>query len=180
MRRACAGMTLLELLVVMGLLAVLMSLAAPAVANMVNRYRHESIVRSVWMDLALARSEAIRQGSLVAMCASRGDGTCASEAHWSVGRMLFVDKNANGHREDHEQVIARREAVPAGWRLAGNSPVKRYVAYHPSGRTVQAGGALQMGTLTICGRNPDQMAHQIVINAAGRPRLKRSDGSVCS
>lgn len=175
-----AGMTLVELLFVLAVMTVLASLAVPAVQNLVDRSRHETIVQSVLVDLALVRSEALRQGKLVVMCASRGDGSCDASSEWKLGRMLFVDLNGNGWREGLEPVIAIREGMPNGWSIAGNGPIKRYVAYHPSGRTVQSSGAMQMGTLTICGRKPDEMSHQIIINGAGRPRLKRAGATVCS
>lgn len=58
MRRALLiGLTLVELLVVLAVLGVLLAVAAPSFADMLNRRRVEAIANELSTDLAYARSE---------------------------------------------------------------------------------------------------------------------------
>ena len=60
MQSKCAGFTLIELLVVVALAATLLSLAVPALGNMVNTIRLTTAVNALFSCLLLARSEAIK------------------------------------------------------------------------------------------------------------------------
>lgn len=172
------GVSLAEVLVVLAVMAVLATLALPWMAGWVDGSRREAILHAFMTDLALTRSEAIRRGQMIAMCPSVDGTACDAQAEWVQGRLLFEDANGNGIRDATERVIRFSEASAAGWALVGNTPVRRYVAYHPSGRTRQVGGALQMGTFSLC-KAAAGGGRQIVISASGRPRIQKANASVC-
>ena len=59
------GFTLIELMVVIAIGAILLKLAAPAFSNMLAKKRVEGVASELGTDLQFARSEAVRQNSIV-------------------------------------------------------------------------------------------------------------------
>lgn len=172
------GFTLLEALVVLALLAVLLSLAAPSLQALRQKHQMQSQAEQLQSSLMLARTEALRRQQRVTLCvraAAAGAGPdCATAGTWAQGWVVFVDGNDNGRREATEAVLQVQEAIPGFLTLQGNATVDRYISYGPQGRSQSTTGAFQAGTLTLCGAG---QAHvwRVVINAVGKPRLEKVD-----
>lgn len=169
-----SGFTLIEALVALAIVAVLSALAVPSLASFGERMNLGTFTDDVLAHLHLARGEAIKRRGRVALCKSADGETCAGAGGWEQGWIVFHDADNNGMRTDGELVVERMGALPAGWRLTGNSSLARYISYHPSGTTRYVSGAFQAGTLTLC-RQSAWPTHgvQIVLNAAGRPRTNK-------
>ena len=172
------GFTLLEVLVVLALLAVLLSLAAPSFIGLRQKHQMQSQAEQLQASLLLARSEALRRQQRVTLCvreSSPGEGPhCASAGTWAQGWVVFVDGNDNGRREASEAVLQLHQALPGFLTLQGNATVDSYISYGPQGRSQSTSGAFQAGTLTLCGAG---QAHvwRVVINAVGKPRLEKAE-----
>jgi type IV fimbrial biogenesis protein FimT len=172
------GFTLLEALVVLALLAVLLSLAAPSLQGLRHKHQMQSQAEQLQSSLMLARTEALRRQQRVTLCvresAAGGGPDCATAGTWAQGWVVFVDGNDNGRREAAEAVLQLQEALPGFLTLQGNATVDRYISYGPQGRSQSTTGAFQAGTLTLCGEG---QAHvwRVVINAVGKPRLEKAD-----
>jgi type IV fimbrial biogenesis protein FimT len=179
------GFTLLEALVVLALLAVLLSLAAPSLQGLRQKHQMQSQAEQLQASLLLARSEALRRQQRVTLCArasaAHAGPECATVGTWAQGWVVFVDGNDSGRREPAETVLQLHEALPGFLTLQGNNTVDRYISYGPQGRSQSTTGAFQAGTLTLCGAG---QAHvwRVVINAVGKPRLEkaeRQEGANC-
>ncbi len=179
------GFTLLEALVVLALLAVLLSLAAPSLQSLRHKHQMQSHAEQLQSSLLLARSEALRRQQRVTLCvrasATHAGPECATAGTWAQGWVVFVDGNDSGHRELAETVLQVQEALPEFLTLQGNATVDRYISYGPQGRSQSTTGAFQAGALTLCGAG---QAHvwRLVINAVGKPRLEkaeRQEGANC-
>ncbi len=179
------GFTLLEALVVLALLAVLLSLAAPSLQGLRQKHHMQSQAEQLQASLLLARTEALRRQRRVTLCVRASSAhavdECATAGTWAQGWMVFVDGNDSGRREASETVLQLQEALPGFLTLQGNATVDRYISYGPQGRSQSTTGAFQAGTLTLCGAG---QAHvwRVVINAVGKPRLEkaeRQEGANC-
>lgn len=82
--RASRGFTLIELMVAVGLLAVVAALAAPAMGDFIVRQRVASQAGDLALSMALARSEAIKNGRSMAVI-PRSAGVAGWSDGWCVG-----------------------------------------------------------------------------------------------
>jgi type IV fimbrial biogenesis protein FimT len=75
-RRRARGLTLIEILVALALLAVLASLAVPSFGGMLTRHRLKAAADDLAMDLAELRFEATRRGVALHLQATPGADWC--------------------------------------------------------------------------------------------------------
>jgi len=179
-RSASAGFTLIELMVVVALVALLLSLAAPAFKGVINSMRLTTAVNALFTSLLLARSEAIKRNGRAVVCKTVSGEACVTTGGWQQGWIVFHDANNNAWRDVGEPIVSHQQATAGSILLTGNSPLVSYVSYTPMGQTAYASGAFQAGTLTVCVASASsQEARQIIISSSGRPRTVRTTVARC-
>ncbi|KXU89454.1 type II secretion system protein GspH [Caballeronia megalochromosomata] len=100
-RASNQGFTLVELCVVLAVMAVLATFAAPSFVAWQMRDQVDARSRALFSSLSLARAESVRRGARVTLCridASRhclaaGRSCEAGITDWSCGWGLFVDRD---------------------------------------------------------------------------------------
>lgn len=179
-RADSGGVTLIELLVLLAIVAVLQTLAAPAISGMSDSLRLTAGINSFLSSIHLARSEAIKRNARVVLCKSATGDACASTGGWEQGWIVFHDADNNATLNAGEIILWREQALLHPIRLAGNSQVASYVSYTPTGTTSLTSGAFQAGTLTLCRQSASPaQARTIVISNSGRPRTSRVTVNQC-
>jgi type IV fimbrial biogenesis protein FimT len=168
------GFTLTEMLVAMALAVTLTSLAAPSVAEFMASMQLSSASSNLLASLHLARYEAIKRNGRVVLCKTSDGTRCADSGGWEQGWMVFHDVNNNSLREETEPIIQHQIALSGSLRMTGNTPVSRYISYGSMGGAQLVSGAFQAGTLTVCRVLASGDARQIIVNAAGRPRMQKT------
>ena len=180
MQRKQRGFNLVEAMVCLAVFGILVGASAPDLADMIHAQRLAGVSNDVLRQLQLARSEAIRRNARVALCKSADGVSCSEQGGWEQGWILFQDDNNSGTREDTEARLQHVLPVPPGYRLGANGPLARYVSYGSMGETRTTSNAFQAGTFTVCRISAEQATgHQVVINAAGRPRLQKVQLADC-
>ncbi len=175
------GYTLVELLTGIGISAGAMTLALPAVNDLVSSMRIQTGAQALSNSLALARSEAVKRNGRVVMCKSLQGSRCERAGGWEQGWIIFQDTNNNAHLDEGEDILHREAGMATALIMRGNTPVSHYVSYTPYGRTRQISGAFQAGTFTVCGNAGGGVkARQVVINSVGRARVAQAEASVCT
>jgi type IV fimbrial biogenesis protein FimT len=99
------GFTLVEMMVVIGIVAILMSIGVPSYKYISNSYRMAGEINGLLGDAQFARSEAIKEGQQVILCTSTDGQTCAGVTTWQVGWIVCVDLNANNTCDAGEPVL---------------------------------------------------------------------------
>jgi len=157
------GFTLIELMITLVLAAILLTLAVPSFRQTIQNNRITTQVNEMVTAFNLARTEAIRQGSPVSVCASADQATCSGANNWATGWIVFTDTNAVGN-----PVISNLIRV---WgTLPGNPAVSEtggatFVRYQSNGTT----GVLVPFTFTHTIPDCSGMQQRsISITAAGR------------
>ncbi len=90
------GMTLLELMIVIGIAGVLSAIAVPSFQNMIKSNTVGTYRDTLASDIKMARNEAVNTQSPVTICASNDQAACGGT--WSDGWIVFVDDDASGAR----------------------------------------------------------------------------------
>lgn len=93
MKRDHIGFTLVELLITIVVLAILVAIAAPSFQTMILNMRSEAVGESLVNALQATKTEAVKRGRRVSMCAANDAGNaCAGD--WTNGWIIFVDEAA--------------------------------------------------------------------------------------
>lgn len=171
------GFSLIELLVALAILGIIMALSLPSFQDTLESANTNSQIKVLLTTLNLARSEAIKRGTEVSICASTS-GTDCSDDDWSDGWMVFVDVNGDadgdtGSVDAGDIVIRVYDSLGANSILTSSFDLFSY-----NSRGFSAVGTLQ--TLLLCptSGNADN-ARSLEIGASGRGR-RIEDGLDCS
>lgn len=174
------GFTVIEAVVTLAVLGTLVAASVSTVGELVEGLRLGTVSNDVLQHLHLARSEAIKRNTRVALCRSADGATCSTAGRWDQGWMMFQDRNNDGSRDEGEEFVQAVPPLPVGYRLSANTPLARYVSYSPFGDARMASGAFQAGTFTLCRISAEAVeGRQIIINVGGRPRSRKVQLESC-
>ncbi len=161
-------MTLIELLFVVAILGALLALALPNFSDTIEAANTNSQVKVMLTTLNLARSESIRRGVDVSICASNDGLDCDADA-WADGWIVFIDNNAdangaNGSVDGGDEIIRVFDSLGAG--SAADFSVDM-LSYNSMG--FSATGGVQNFVICPASNNTDN-ARSIEIGPSGRGR----------
>lgn len=115
MKKAQAGFTLLELMLVVTIAGLLLAFGVPAMGNFFRNARITGAANDVMGALHFARSEAIKRRVPVTLCTSADplDANPVCDASpLLTGWVAFVDPNQDGQRDAGEVVLLQHEPMP--------------------------------------------------------------------
>ncbi|MBI2771376.1 MAG: GspH/FimT family pseudopilin [Burkholderiales bacterium] len=185
--RYSEGFTLVELLVTVAILVLLVKMAAPSFANLVQSANVSSSVNTFLADLRFARSEAVRRGSMVVMCRSNspeaasptcGTGSGPGGNGWVSGWLVFVDRDNSNSYNSGDQLLRVQAAISGiDSMVEGGASSSTKFEFTPLGRQRSVGNAtqLQFGS-TI----PSERQRVVCINPAGRARIAGNGFASCT
>ena len=161
--RRARGITLVELVMTLSVVAILASAAAPAFGTLVHRGETRSARNELATALNGARLAAVSRTHDVVVCPSRDAQYCGRTVEWQHGWLVFVDADGDGERDASEEIVSLGQAQRPGVMILSSAGRMR-VKYHSDGSS--PGSNL---TLTVCDGGVDAPS-SIVINNAGRLR----------
>jgi type IV fimbrial biogenesis protein FimT len=169
------GFTLAELLVTIAVLGILMMVAVPAFDSALLNGKLTAQTNAFVSSLHLARSEAMKRNTRVALCKSTDGEECVTGGGWEQGWIVFHDASNNGVRDEGEAIIQRSNRLSSGFSLTGDASVSIYISYDASGATRLTSGDVQTGTLMLCRSSPLDVSRtrQIMVLPTGHPRVSR-------
>lgn len=127
MRYRECGFTLVELMVTLAVLAILLVVAVPNLTVFIQNSRLASQTSGLVGDLNFARSEAVKRGSPVSLCASADGASCSGALTWETGWVVFNDVNAN-NAVDAAELLRVTPALGGGNTLRAGRAVIRFGA----------------------------------------------------
>lgn len=190
--RQISGFTLIELLVVVALVAVVSTLAVPAMDELIRNTRLSSSVNDFIRATLLARSEAMKRRGIVTVCSSANsvadDPQCNVAANqWAEGWIVFSDPDGDAVVDAGEEVLLQHDALggTVAIRAANGSAFRKYVSFSRSGRPRSTTGASETGSLVFCDdrgiEGPGQglsTARGLNVSRTGRAESKRRQADI--
>jgi type IV fimbrial biogenesis protein FimT len=176
------GFTLPELMITMGVIAILLSVAVPSMSNMVKDNRLSGQLNSVMADIHLARSEAVKRDVRVILCRSVDPDisipTCSgAERNWSTGYLVFTGEDGNNtYQAGTDTLIRRGQPAQEGVKLRTTLVWNNNLEINPNG-TLNEGGT---ATMAMCDDRGKTNGRQITIPLTGIPRMYSANIASCT
>jgi type IV fimbrial biogenesis protein FimT len=187
--RRAAGLTVIELMVSVMIMAIIVGLGAPAMMDFIIQSRMTSQANELLSDLSYARSEAASRGVRVALCASTNASTATancsgSASDWPTGRIVFVDSNGDGQRDTASgstELLLKVSPTLTGsstlvLSLAGGGTAPGAFQFRPYGGMVGAGSpptALAALSFKLCSNTAGKQGRTIDVAVTGRPSVTK-------
>jgi len=174
MKKFHSGITLVEMMVTVAILAILASIAVPNYQQMIASTRMNGQASEFLAMLHYTRSEAVKRNVAVTMCKSADGATCSSGGTWAQGWIVFSDAGVLGTIDGADTVLKVHAALTGNSTIAATSGVADFISYHPNGLSTQS------GQLDLCSNLTELAGKDIILSVGtGRPSLV-NDPAPCS
>ena len=129
------GFTLIELMIAVGLTALLLSMAVPALNTFTNNARQTSAINDFVSSMHIARSTAVTTNFRVTVCASANGNSCGA-VDWDQGWIVFMDRDSDQVVDGDEVIAAASDAIE-GLSIQ-SAEFGQFLMYRPNGRVMNA------------------------------------------
>jgi len=174
------GFSLIELVITLGIAALLLSAAVPSFQDAMKSSRMIGDYNALSASLTYARSEAIKRASSVTVCARGSDESCGVD--WNEGWIVFDDAQGTAGVVDPGEIVLKRVLETSEQTVLTNmarlntgaaAPVERpYIRFGPRGTSNWRGA----GFFLFCDDRGSVNARVANISLAGDVRRGRRDG----
>ena len=153
------GLTLIELMVTLAVAIILVAVGMPLFSGIVANNRAVAQTNAMVSALNLGRSEAVRRGTPVAVCASTtplptASPACATSSPvWTNGWFVFADDDDDGVVDSGETLLRMWDALSANATVTATG--NEWVTFDNAGaadgmHTLQLGQSDATGTANRC------------------------------
>ncbi len=161
------GLTLIEQIMVLAIMAVLMSVATPSMRRLVSRNEVRTAQSDFIAALRHARETAVMSGKRTLFCPSSDGAGCDDTAHWEGGWLLGPDVN---HDDQPDNGPLRVGHGYNGKLSIHGSTGRHLVRFYPDGSA--SGSNL---TLLFC--QPSSADHVLSVVVANSGRIRGAPAS---
>ena len=166
------GMTLIDLMLTISLVAILLGEALPAFNHTLNKSKVDAASMMLKSSLQLARKTAITQNKKVTICPIENgsiQATPVCSKNWSDGYMVFIDDNEDRQLSANESLVYKNlnidDKIQLRWKAFG---VRSSMQWHHTGITNH-----QNGTFEFCYNQQPKYSRALIITKAGRIRASK-------
>jgi type IV fimbrial biogenesis protein FimT len=158
-----SGLTVIELLLALAIIAILAASGAPALANLALEARMTAQINRLVHGVHLA-NRAAHQGLVsTALCKSQDGLQCSRAARWTDGWIVFVNDDGDQPPaiDAGERVLDIGRAFQSG-AIVANRDAFIFAPFETRSTN---------GTLTFCDRRGAARARSVIVSYTGRPRV---------
>ena len=180
-----SGFTLPELMITLGVIAIVLSTAVPGIGSMIKNNALANQLNTLVTHIHYARTEAARRDVRVILCRSASaDSTtplCGGDTQiWESGYLVFADDGSNSndvYNAGTDILLARGQTATPGIRMRTNSAWNRNLQFNPDGTTNESGATAIMA---LCDSRGQPHGRVIQIAANGIPRMYADNIASCT
>ncbi|MDO6566198.1 GspH/FimT family pseudopilin [Alteromonas sp. 1_MG-2023] len=152
------GLTLLEMLITVAILAILIGIVAPSINSILVKNRVTGDINTLSAIAQQARFTAVDEQFNVLLCPTTDYGSCVND--WANAKMVFIDENGNGSRDTNEELIASSDPLNSGNTISGITGTVTFT---------EQGSISTAATITICPNSADvSYASALLFSLFGR------------
>ena len=178
------GFTVPELLITLGVIAIVLSTAVPSLSATIKNNRLATELNRVVADIHFARSEAAKRDVRVILCRSANPNAstpaCSGSTQvWTTGYIIYADdgNHANSWYDNGSDILLRRsQPATSSLSLRTNTVWNNYLEFNPNGTTHESGEAV----MSICDDRGSDYGRQITVARTGIPRMYSGSIGDCS
>lgn len=163
------GFTFTELMVVIAIVSILLSFAAPSFQSLIAQSRLSAISSQLRSALLTARSEAIKSNRQVTVCASEDQSSC-SNGSWNSGSIAFIDRGTIGEIDDEDEIIKMFDRASSSLQVL-QVGIDGSVSFTPDGASDTSGAFM------VCDQKRNAEPRRICLGRSGTVDV-RSDECV--
>jgi type IV fimbrial biogenesis protein FimT len=179
MQRELMGVTLMECLIALAIMAILSVLAVPSFRDLLARRTVLVTAEALVDDLRFARTEALKRGGQVSVCSSTNGLACSQSAVWVEGWIVFVDGGNTAVVDGSDEILRVQTRQSGMASIASDNPANDKISFsfRPMG---MASPASQSFKFTPTAPVPANSQRWVCMSSQGRPRLALAGATSCS
>ncbi len=159
------GITALELMVTMTIVAILLATGVPAFKNYGWNLRMRTAMDSLQTDLNLARGLAISHNIQTIICPATDSTGCSGNSEWQNGWIVFTDLNGDRNKQAGEPL--RKHANAIEFLGVNSSQSRSSIRFYPNGSAPGTNISI-----TFCDSRGARYASKILVSNSGRIRTQ--------
>lgn len=177
--RGNSGVTLIELMTALAVLAILSSLAAPSLRDFLIRNRSAAISNEFVATILRARSEAVNRNMCVTVCRSTlasAPAQCNSGSDWQVGWIAFANAScdATASAPSADNIFFQAGPLDSSFSFVSSATNADKILFSPAGNA-RAGDA---GRFDLQYRSETRSSNRgICLSVLGRTRMVSMGGT---
>jgi len=172
------GLTIIELMVTLGVLAITAAIAYPSFDAYVANSRLVTSANELTASIQLARAEALRRGVTTVLCRSANPGaatpTCGGTANnWSTGWLIYALPDTSGERDydsSTDTLIKTGPGAQTNVTITADTTANAWLAFKRDGTLNETAEA----NYSICDSRGASQGRLISISLTGRPNASRT------
>ena len=169
-RYAIKGLTLVELMITISVLAIVLSVAVPPLNTFLARSELTSTSNKFVGNIHYIRSEAIVRNTTTALCPSSNGSLCNTN-DWSLGWIAYEDKNQDGKlaSDGTEEIFSISNSLNDNFSIKATSGLISSIQYKSDGTLKN-----DRGSIIICNIGSPQKSNTRVIEISSGGRVNIS------
>lgn len=165
-RHKTSGLTLVELMAIIAIIAISLNLMVPLTASFVKNQQKEATRNTFLSAFRFARAIAIDQRKLITICTTSASGSCMDA--WGDTVSVFTDSNGNAQMDSEDTLIQTVHIDISGWKQHRLPAGRAHFQWGPLGLSHGTAGSIE-----LCGTNTRPGPFAIIVSFSGRIRTSR-------
>jgi len=185
MKKRSNGLTLIEVMIVVGIVGILIALALPSFSILLVKRSVQSASQALVDDLRFTRTEALRRSKKVSICSLAANSTTACSgdpAAWANGWMIFTDEEgatAGSYDSGSEEIIRVQQPPPniaTIQRPTTPANTRNYFTFEANGWTKSSSESLEFTPTSHVSTVTKRL---VCVSNQGRPRILAEGATSC-